>query len=97
MQNSEVRQWFIYMLRCRFGKLYTGISTDVERRISEHEAGGVKGAKYLRGKAPLTLVFYSAVSNRSSASQMEAKVKKLSRAGKEELISGKIHLKDLLE
>lgn len=85
-------RWFIYILRCKFGNLYTGITTDVERRIREHEEGGSKGAKNLRGKAPLTLEFCSEAGNRSRATKLEARIKKLSRIQKEELINGQLQL-----
>lgn len=76
--------WFIYLIRCRHGSLYTGITTDVARRFAEHESG--KGAKFLRGKAPLTLVFQQAIGSRSAALMAEAAIKKLSRAEKEHII-----------
>jgi len=51
-----MKNWFLYVIRCKHGKLYTGITTDVERRFAEHESNDKKGAKCLRGKTPLTLV-----------------------------------------
>jgi len=72
------------MIRCRGGFLYTGITTDVDRRFAEHQAG--KGAKYLRGKAPLTLVYREWIGSRSAALKRELAVKRLSRAEKEEMI-----------
>ncbi len=77
--------WYIYMIRCRNNSLYTGITTDVERRLKQHESG--KGAKYLRGKAPLTLVFQKAVGSRSLASKVEIAIKSLSKKEKEQLLS----------
>jgi len=76
--------WFVYLIRCRDGSLYTGITTDVERRFAEHVAG--KGAKYLRGRGPLTLAFQQQVGSRSSALVTEATIKKLSKAEKEAII-----------
>ncbi|MDQ6973135.1 MAG: GIY-YIG nuclease family protein, partial [Mariprofundaceae bacterium] len=58
------------MIRCRNGHLYTGISTDVERRLSEHRTG--KGAKYLRGKDPLELVLQQRIGSHSDALKAEA-------------------------
>jgi putative endonuclease len=66
------------------GSLYTGITTDVERRFAEHQAG--KGSKYLRGRGPLTLVFKEKVGSKNQALAVEIKVKKLTKARKEELI-----------
>ena len=68
--------WSIYLVRCSDGSIYTGISTDVERRIGEHEAGA-RGARYLRGKGPLELVYTREVGNRSIASQLETRIKRL--------------------
>lgn len=85
MPNSESEsEWFIYMIRCRGGQLYTGISTDVERRFSEHQAG--KGAKFLRGKGPLNLVFSAPAGDRSTALKLELKVKQMVKHEKEALI-----------
>ena len=94
--NSE---WFVYILRTAGGALYTGITTDVSRRLDEHAGIGAgakgakgvkrkKGAKSLRGKGPLELVWHTAVKNRSEASVLEARIKKLSRNSKEQLVSG---------
>jgi len=77
--------WFLYLIRCKDGALYTGITTDVDRRFAEHQSG--KGAKYLRGKGPLTLVFQQKFGSRSAALKAEASIKKLSRADKEIIIS----------
>ncbi len=79
-------QWHVYLLRCRDGALYTGIATDVDRRLREHQDG--KGAKYLRGKGPLELVFEKAVGDRGLALSVECSIKKLSKAHKEALIEG---------
>ncbi len=76
--------WFLYMIRCNGGFLYTGITTDVSRRFAQHQAG--KGAKYLRGKAPLELVFQKLIGSRSDALKLEAKVKKWAKTDKEHII-----------
>lgn len=72
------------MLRCADGTLYTGIAIDVSRRIKEHEEGK-RGAKYLRGRGPLELVYQRAVGDRSTATKLEYSVKQLSRTDKEDL------------
>ena len=51
--------WFIYIIRCADGSLYTGITTDVSRRFAEHARSGPRAARYLRGRGPLTLVFWA--------------------------------------
>jgi putative endonuclease len=77
-------EWSVYLLRCADGTLYTGIATDVSRRISEHEQG-TRGAKYLRGRGPLELVYERAVGDRSVATRVELRVKRLARIEKEDL------------
>ncbi|MCW5587228.1 MAG: GIY-YIG nuclease family protein [Chromatiales bacterium] len=72
------------MVRCNDGSLYTGISTDVQRRLAAH--GASRGARRLRGRGPLELVYTQAVGDRSQALRIEYRVKKLSRAEKERLI-----------
>ena len=78
-------EWSLYVLRCSDNSLYTGIATDVIRRIREHENGKL-GAKYLRGRAPFALVYRQAVGDRSIASRVEHYVKRLSKQEKERLI-----------
>ena len=79
-------QWSVYVVRCSDGALYTGIATDVRRRIAEHGKRDGKGAKYLRGKGPLRLVFEQAVESKGLALKIESQIKKLPKARKEELI-----------
>ena len=80
--------WYLYMVRCSDSSLYTGIATDVARRFTEHAAQGKRAAKYLRGKDPLALVIAVEVGSRAEASRLEAKVKRLAKIDKEELIKG---------
>jgi putative endonuclease len=87
-------QFSLYIVRCADGKLYTGIATDVEKRLAEHVSGS-RGAKYLRGKGPLVVVFSEAVGDRALASQLEYRVKQLSRVQKLDLIEGRRRLVDL--
>ena len=80
--------WYLYMLRCRDGSLYTGITTDVEKRLEQHRSG--KGAKYTRGRGPLELVYSEALPSRSEALKREAGIKRLRHEEKLQLIaSGK--------
>lgn len=75
--------YFVYILRCGDGSLYTGLSTDPARRLSEHAEGGSKGARYTRGRQPLELAWQSApLPDRRSASQLEYKLKQLTRKQK---------------
>jgi len=80
--------WFVYILRCRDDTFYTGIATDVARRLEEHQSQSPKGAKYTRGRAPLTLVYQQEIGSRSAASREELRIKALSRKQKLALISG---------
>lgn len=78
--------WFLYMVQCANGHLYTGVTLDIERRFKEHQTGGAKAAKYLRGKGPLRLVYNEAVGSQSAALKREIAVKRLPRAKKLVLI-----------
>ena len=77
--------WYLYILRCRDGTLYTGITTDVEKRFEAHCMG--KGAKYTRGRGPLELVYREECGSHSDALKREVEIKKLSRLQKQELIN----------
>ena len=77
--------WYLYMLRMPSGMLYTGITIDVTRRVAQHQAG--KGAKALRGKGELELVFHCQVGDRSMALRLEYRVKQLSKTQKERLVT----------
>lgn len=79
--------WFVYMLRCRDGSLYTGCTDDVERRLATHQSG--KGAKYTRSRLPVELVYREEAADRSAALRREAAIKKLKRKEKLELLGGK--------
>lgn len=78
--------WYLYILRCADDSLYTGITTNLVRRIQEHNTDKARGAKSLRGRKPVTLVYTEKHINRSAASLREAAIKKLSREKKLELI-----------
>ncbi|MCJ7525430.1 MAG: GIY-YIG nuclease family protein [Candidatus Aminicenantes bacterium] len=86
--------WYLYLVRCGDGSIYTGVSTDVARRLNDHRSG--KGARYLRGRGPLLLVRKIRIGDRGDALKVERRVKGMPRARKEDLIRGKIRLKDLI-
>ena len=86
--GQPVPRWSIYMLRCRDGALYTGIATDVERRLVEHQQDQGKGAKYLRGRGPLRLEIRHEVDSRALALRVESHIKRLPKAAKEALVAG---------
>ena len=75
---------YVYVLECSDGTLYTGYTTDVERRVREHDDG--EGAKYTRGRTPVELVYAERHETRSAAMQREHEIKQLSRAEKDRLI-----------
>ena len=85
--------WYVYIIRTKMGHLYTGVTQDVERRFKEHQKGGAKGAKYLKGKKPLKLVFHKKIGSRSQALKTEAQIKKWPKKKKEALINDEIILK----
>ena len=76
--------WKLYILRCGDGTLYTGITTDVEKRFAVHQSG--KGAKYTRGRGPLALVYSEECGDHSAALKREREIKRLTREQKEILI-----------
>ena len=76
--------WYVYILRCGDGTLYTGITDDIPRRLAAHRAG--KGAKYTRGRGPLEVVYTQEVPDKSAALKREIAIKKLTRQEKERLI-----------
>lgn len=77
--------WYVYVLETDRGHLYTGITTDVERRFKEH-ASSPKGAKYFRGSTPVKVLFTKTFPNRSEASKYETYIKGLSREKKLHLV-----------
>lgn len=86
----------VYIIRCADGTLYTGITTDVERRFEEHKSGGSKAAKYTRAHGAVELAAVWDAPDRTAASRLEYRIKHLSRAEKEELIASGEKLNDSL-
>ena len=78
--------WSIYLLRDETNSLYTGISTDVERRLAEHQAKGRYGAKYTKAKKRLELAYCCELGSRSLASQAEYRLKRLLKKEKETIV-----------
>lgn len=89
MKNTPI--WYVYIIRGNDSSLYTGVSIDVKRRFLEHQSQGKKCAKYLRGKAPLRLVFQKEMADKQAAYQLEYKIKQMSKADKERLIENSEH------
>ena len=80
-------KWSLYLIRCRDGTLYTGISIDVDRRFVQHQDAGHEGSKYLKGRGPLSLVFQKKLDSRSLALKAERRIKRMSKARKEKLVT----------
>ena len=79
-----MNKWFVYIVECNDGSLYTGVTNDLNRRIEQHNAG--KGAKYTRMKRPVKLVYSKEIENKSEAFKMEYQIKQLSKKEKISLI-----------
>lgn len=90
--NSYTTTWAVYIVRCRDGSYYTGITTDLTRRITEHNSPG-GGAKYTRPRRPVTLVYSESTNSRATAAHRENQIKKLRLAQKVQLIGGKLEPK----
>lgn len=88
--TKEVCLWFVYIIQTTCGKLYTGITTDIERRFQEHcevyQGSGNKGAKFFRGHEPQEIIYSEKYLDRASASKREYQIKMLSSAKKRSLI-----------
>ena len=80
-------RWLVYLLRCRDGSLYTGITNDLPKRLKAHAAG--KASKYTRSRLPVTLAFTEPQPTKSRALKREAAIKKLRRAQKDQLLSAR--------
>ena len=79
-------EWFVYILRCRTGQLYTGITTNLERRLREHDSGF--GSKFTRSRRPVTIVHKERFMTRSLAAKRELRIKRMTLSSKLQLIKG---------
>jgi len=86
--------WLVYLIRVPGGELYTGITTDLDRRLHEHRAG--RGAKYLRGRGPLLVVYRRRLGERGLALTVEWRMKRLTKSGKEAIVRARPSRKRLL-
>jgi putative endonuclease len=84
-EDEGAVHWIVYMLECADNSLYTGITTDLDRRMAEHAAG--KGAKYTKGRGPFRLVYRETCAGRAEASRRETAIKSLDRVQKRQLCS----------
>lgn len=83
--TDSVQSWYLYILRCADASLYTGITCDLARRLKQHNLG--QGAKYTRGRGPVTLAYVENCPDRSQASRREYAVKRMSLEQKRDLIA----------
>lgn len=80
--KTPAAAWWVYLLRCADGSLYTGITTDLARRLAEHNGEGGMGARYTRSRRPVELAYAEAAASRAEAARREAAIKRLDRARK---------------
>lgn len=85
VSSFSMSAWFVYILKCADDTLYTGITTDVDRRLAEHRAG--TASKYTAARGAQEMVYTEEVADRSVASAREAEIKKLSRREKQALVT----------
>ncbi len=82
IDKTSTTPWFIYIVQCSDDSFYTGITTDIQRRINEHNQNSGKGARYTRARQPVALVYQERAINRAEASRREYAIKQLSRHAK---------------
>ena len=87
MPLQEVSRWVVYMVRCTDRTLYTGITTDVARRLGEHNGNGKLAARYTRSRRPVQLVYQEFAPSRAQAARREYEIKQMQRHAKEALVS----------
>ncbi|PKG85494.1 endonuclease [Colwellia sp. 75C3] len=85
-KRSETGTWWVYLLRCNDNSLYAGVTTDIHRRIDEHNNSKL-GAKYTRARRPVSLAYLEEASNKSTACQKEYQIRHLTKLKKEQLAS----------
>jgi len=86
-QMTTIKQWWVYLLSCADGTLYTGITTDPTRRVAEHNGLRPGGARYTAARKPVQLVYVEASASRSTAGQREYQIRTLPRARKLALVA----------
>jgi len=90
-------EWQLYLIRAGDGTLYAGVTTDVARRFSEHRSNGARCARYLRGKAPLRLVFHKRIGSKGLALKAEWRLKRLPKRRKEWIVRSNPSRRKLIE
>ncbi|MCD4689278.1 MAG: GIY-YIG nuclease family protein [Desulfuromonadaceae bacterium] len=95
--TSDIQRWFLYLLRNERGALYTGITTDLSRRLGEHRSRSGRGGKFTRSCKSLELVYDCTLGSHSLALKAELRVKRLPKVRKELLVNRRPDRRDLLE
>lgn len=90
MTKTNNSTWYVYLLRCADNSLYTGVCTNIEQRLYEHNHSNIKGAKYTRTRRPVALAYCEQQKDRSSACKREYAIKQLTKAKKEQLVKNQI-------
>jgi len=85
---TPVAQWFVYIVRCADRTLYTGVATDLAARVHKHNDG--KGAKYTRGRRPVSLVYHEPAASRSAALRREHAIKRMTATEKRRLVGSRV-------
>ena len=94
--ETDEKPWWVYILRCGNGSLYTGVTIDIQRRVAEHRSKGPLSARYTRAFAPVELAYRCRVGSKGLAHRLEYRIKRLGRKDKEELVAKQLSRKALL-
>lgn len=86
-EDQSGPNWYVYILRCADGSLYTGIAKSLAKRVAEHNSSGKACAKYTRSRQPVSLVYFETCASRSEATKRELAIKRLPKSSKEALVS----------
>ncbi|NQZ25966.1 MAG: GIY-YIG nuclease family protein [Colwellia sp.] len=84
-EHNKTTAWWVYLLRCNDNSLYAGVTTDIQRRVTEHNNSKL-GAKYTRARRPVSLAYLEAADNKSSACKREYQIRHLTKNKKEQLV-----------
>jgi putative endonuclease len=96
IEDNDKKAWFVYMLHCANGALYTGVTTDVQRRMDEHASGGPRSARFTRAFAPVQLVYHCRLGSKRLAYRVEYRLKRLSREKKAVVVAKNFSKTELL-
>ena len=85
-EHNKTTAWWVYLLRCNDNSLYAGVTTDIQRRVTEHNNSKL-GAKYTRARRPVSLAYLEVADNKSSACKREYQIRHFTKVKKEQLVS----------